>query len=155
MKKLIWACALILATAFVGACSTETNDNSSATVTYWGECDSVKFSDANDTVFSKYIYLVIASKNVPLVGDSSHFQEKGESNLGDASAAIYVCNSKAIKTYDSMLANITSSYLRSALVSAVADTLDVDTLGTFKIYYSLYGFVGSSALWVASYEKQY
>ncbi len=155
MRKQIWACVLILSSVIVGACSVDTNDDSYATVTYWGECDSLAFTDSCDTVFSKYIYRVIASKKVPLVGDSSQFQEKGHSNQSDPSAAIAVCNLQAIKTYDSMLTTATSTHLRSELAAAVGDTLDVDTLGTFKIYYSLHGFVNSASQWVASYEKFY
>ncbi len=155
MRKLTWACALIVSTMIVGACSVDTDDDSYATVTYWGECDSVVFTDSCDTVFSKYIYRVIASKKVPLVGDSSQFQEKGQSDQSDVSAAINVCNQKAIKTYDDMLVTATSTHIRSELATAVGDTLDVDSLGSFKIYYSLYGFINSSAQWVASYTKSY
>ncbi len=155
MRKLIWACALVLGTTFAGSCSVDTNDDSYATVTYWGECDSVAFTDSCDTVFGKYIYRVIASRKVPLVGDSSRFQEKGHSNQSDQSSAIAVCNLQAVKTYDNMLVTATSTHLRSQLSLAVGDTLDVDSLGSFKIFYSLYGFINSSAQWVASYEKSY
>lgn len=155
MRKLIWACALILSAMIVGSCSVETDDDSYATVTYWGECDSIVFTDSCDTVFGKYIYRVITSKKVPLVGDSSLFQEKGKANQSDPSAAISVCNLQAIKTYDNMLATATSSHLRSELAIAVGDTLDIDSLDAFKIYYGLYGFVNSSSQWVASYQKYY
>lgn len=156
MKKLMWVCAVAVSTMIFGACSVDTNDDSYATVSYWGVCDSIVFADTCDTVFGKYIYDVVASKNVPLTGDSSIFQESGHSTVSsDQNAAILVCNLQAVKTYDNMLMTATSSHIRSELTKFVGDTLDVDSLDAFKIYYSLYGFIESSAQWVSSYMKEY
>ncbi len=155
MKRLVWALALICGTAVFGACSVDTNDDSYATVSYYGRCDSVVFSDINDTVYGKYITKVLASKKIPLTGDSSLFQEKGKTDDSSISSAITACNMQAIQTYSDMLVTATSSLVRSTLYSQYGDIINIDSLNNFTVYLSLYGYYNNADQWVANYSKTF
>lgn len=155
MKRLVWALAFICGTAVFGACSVDTNDDSYATVSYYGRCDSVIFSDINDTVYEKYITKVLASKNIPLTGDSSLFQEKGKTDDSSISSAITACNMQAIQTYSDMLVTATSSLVRSTLYSQYGDIINIDSLNNFTVYLSLYGYYNNADQWVANYSKTF
>ncbi len=155
MNRLVWALALVCGTAIFGACSVDTNDDAYATVSYYGRCDSVVFSDINDTVYGQYITKALASKAIPLTGDSSLFQEKGKTDDSSISSAITVCNMQAIQTYSDMLVTATSTLVRSTLYSQYGDIINIDSLDNFTVYLSLYGYYNNADQWLASYSKTF
>ena len=157
MKKLFWIVTVgIVATLVPSACSMDTDDEAEATVPYMGVCDRIEFADSADFDYAPLIAQLIMTEKVPLTGDASLFTEEAKTNDGYVQNAIVLCNEKAIKTYDAMLAQVTPAYMRSQLVATYGDSIQFDSLDAFTIHYSLYGMVVQSTTQVvATFKKEY
>lgn len=156
MKNLFW-----MVLAFVGlfggfaACSMETDNEAEATMAYFGVCNDIVFADSGDVVYATYISDAIASERMPLVGNRSAFTEKAKTADGYVQNAIVQCNQQAIETYDHVIANVSSSYMRESLIVLYGDSVNFDTLDAFTIDYSLMSLVDSRVETIASYSKSY
>jgi len=154
MKKLLGIIVITVFTSVFYACSVDTESEATATLSYYGQCDSVVFTDSADTVYAKYIIELINSKLLPLVGENSHFTETVTTNDDYIENAIYNCNIRATKTYENMINNAKSAYFRNMLASSYA-SIDFSQLNIFSIYYSLYGFYKNDATLVGSLKMEY
>ena len=141
-------------TGFV-ACSVDAEGEASVTLQYVGNCDSVVFVNAGDSVFEKYIREVIASKAIPLVGANSLFSESYTAKDEYIQNAITNCNLQAISTYESMIKNAPSKLLLSTMTALYGDSVNFDPLGYYTIYYSLYGFVNGQTVQIGTTHKDY
>lgn len=155
MKKTLGVLIVGMAVSFIAACSVNTESESSATLSYNGHCDSIVFTDPTDTVYQKYIVELINSKEFPLVGDNSYFQESATSDDAYIENAIFLCNDKALKTYESMLKTLSPANMRFMLNKNYGDKVDLSQLDDFTIYYSLLGFFNSKVLLVGRKSIEY
>lgn len=155
MKRLLYVMVLCLGMSGLVACSMDTDSESTVTIQYVGNCDSVVFVHAKDTVFEKYIRKVITSKTIPLVGDNSMFSETFTTEDEYIQNAIYNCNQKALKTYETMVKNVSSKMLLSTMETLYGDSVNFDSLGYYTIYYSLYGFIDMKDVKVGTTYKEY
>ena len=154
MKKLFYAMILCLGLTGFVACSVDTDSEASVTLQYVGNCDSVVFVHAQDSVFEKYIRNTIASKAIPLVGNNSMFTESFTTQDEYMQNAIFNCNQKALKTYETMVNNVSSKVLLSTMKEQ-NDTIDFSSLGYYTIYYSLYSFIDMQDVKVVTTHKDY
>lgn len=154
-KQFLTTLALVALICGIESCSMDTDNEAEASVSYIGMCDKIVFADSGDVAYVKYITSAISTERLPLVGEHSLFTEKAKTDDGYVQNAVAKCNQQAIDTYDHVLANVSSSYLRSTLITLYGDSVDFDTLDAFTIHYSLNSFVSNSTVFVASYVKTY
>ena len=156
MKKLFWiVTAGIVATLMPSACSMDTDNEAEATVPYMGLYDKIVFADSVDVDYEPFIVEIIATEQIPLTGDASVFSEKAKTDDGYVQNAIALCHEKAIKTYEGMLAQVSSAYLRSRLVATYGDSIQFDSLDAFTIHYNLYAMMQSSTQIVSTFKREY
>jgi len=155
MKRLLYVMMLCLGVTGFVACSVDTESEASATIPYVGQCDSIVFDNVQDTVFEWYIRDVIASKTIPLVGDNSIFSESFTTKDEFYQNAVANCNLQALRTYETMVNNVSSRIMRSTMETLYGDSVDFSPLGYLTVYYSLYGFVNEQNLHIGTTYKGY
>lgn len=155
MRRFVYVLMLCVGVAGLVACSVDTDNEATATIQYEGYCDSVVFVHPEDSVYKPYILKVISSETTPLAGPNSVFTETATTKDEYYQNAVYNCNIKAMKTYESMLQNVPARVLRNSLETTYGDSIDVSKLGYFTIYYSLYGFYDMKTVQVGTTHKDY
>ncbi len=155
MKKLLYVMVLCLGVTGFVACSVDTNNEATATIQYEGYCDSIVFVHPEDSVYEPYIQKIITSETTPLVGPNSMFTETATTQDEYYQNAVYNCNIKAMKTYESMIQNVSAKVMRNLLETTYGDSIDMSKLYYFTIYYSLYGFVDMKTVQVGTTYKDY
>lgn len=155
MKNLLSVVLLCLGVTGFVACSVDAESEASVTIQYVGNCDSVVFVQAKDTVYEKYIKDVIATKSIPLVGANSLFEESYTEKDEYLQNAITNCHLQAMKTYETMVKNASSKLLFSTMTGLYGDSVDFKPLGEYRIYYSLFGFVNGQTVQVGTTYKDY
>ena len=155
MKRLLYVMMLCLGVTGFVACSVDTESEASVTIPYEGQCDSIVFDNAQDTVFEQYIKDVIASKTIPLVGENSAFSESFTTNDGVYQNAVANCNLQALRTYETMVNNVSSRMMRSTMETLYGDSVNFSSLGYYTVYYSLYGFVNERNVQIGRTYKGY
>lgn len=155
MRRFVYVLMLCVGVAGMVACSVDTNHEATATIQYEGYCDSVVFVHPEDSVYEPYIQKIITSKTTPLVGPNSVFTETATTQDEYYQNAVYNCNLKAMKTFESMLQNVPARVLRNSLETTYGDSIDISKLGYFTIYYSLYGFIDMKTVQVGTTYKDY
>ncbi len=106
MKKYLFgAFMLLISTSTLTSCiNDEDDEHAEATVPYFAICDSILFTDLNDTIYSTM--LLHSLSELKIVGEGSIFEESAKVNVGIPAEAIYLCDQQAIKTYESTLSSV-------------------------------------------------
>ncbi len=106
MKKYLFgAFMLLIGSASLTSCLNDDDDEyAEATIPYFAICDSIMFTDLNDTVYSA---MILKSLNkLKIIDSGSIFEESAKVNVGIQAEAIYLCDQQAIKTYERTLSSV-------------------------------------------------
>lgn len=121
MKKLFFGALIMLSVAcLMGSCSNDGN-SSSATCNYYGVCDTIDFTNAEDSVYKSLIQESFDS--LKLTGVGSIFQETAEVDYSLSIYAIFMCNSQAITTFKNKINAVSLSDVKEAIYDAHTDSL--------------------------------
>ncbi len=106
MKKYLFGAFMLLigSTSLTSCLNDEDDEHAEATVPYFAICDSIIFTDLNDTVYSAM--LLQSLNKLKIVGEGSIFEESAKVNVGIPAEAINLCDQQAIKTYERTLSSI-------------------------------------------------
>lgn len=160
MKK-FFVCGALLFMACITFVSCMGDDSmASATSTYVSRCDSLKFTDENDTVF--YDLVVESFDSLGVTGYKSRFTKSAEIDYSSTMMAIAICDSLARDSYKAALEKHTMSDIKeniyanhrdslAALGYASASELPLDR---FTAYYSMFSTYTYNYP-MAKFEKTY
>ncbi len=101
---------LLASSTVLTSCFNDDDEYAEATVPYFAICDSIIYTDLNDTVYSAM--LLKSLSELKIAGDGSIFEESAQVNVGIPSEAIYLCDQQAIKTYERTLEEVSLAYLK-------------------------------------------
>lgn len=160
MKKFFIGGALLFMACITFVSCMGDDSEASATSSYVSNCDSLKFTDENDTVFHDLI--VESFDSLGLTGYKSRFTKHAEVDYSSTWMAIAICDSLARDEYKAALnkhdinevkENIYANHRDSLAGLGYASASELP-LNNFTAYYSMYSTY-SLLLPMAKFEKTF
>ena len=101
MKKILLGISIIACLGTFTSCFNDDDNEASASIQYYATCESIDFTDENDTTFTK---LINESLDIlKLAGNGSIFPQKASVNNGYMGTAIFECNRLATEKYNKLV----------------------------------------------------
>lgn len=160
MKKIFIGGALLFMACITFVSCMGDDSKASATCSYVSNCDSLKFSDLNDTVF--YDLIVESFDSLGITGYKSRFTKHAEVDYSSTWMALAICDSLARDEYKAVLNKHTLSELKDDMYANHKDSLaglgyasaSELPLNGFTAYYSMYS-TSSGSYPMGLFEKDF
>ena len=137
MKKIFIGGALLFMACITFVSCMGDDSKASATCSYVSNCDSLKFSDLNDTVF--YDLIVESFDSLGITGYKSRFTKHAEVDYSSTWMAIAICDSLARDEYKAVLNKHTGFSCRSGICFGIRASFESFHSTLFYVQH-LFGF---------------
>jgi len=101
MKKVLLGISIIACTGALTSCFNDDDNEASASIQYYATCESIDFTDENDTTYTKLINESL--DKLELAGNGSLFLQKASVSNGNMGAAVFECNRQAAEKYNKLV----------------------------------------------------